>query len=206
MTLLRSADPHTYRNRNKVITTIHTYEEANAYLGRKNDRPAPHGTSVRIVRELVAPDTISVVYHQTPVVTFHADGAVTIWANGWATKTTVNVIETYFPSLSLDVVRYANGRSSRTRRTVNGIDLIGQDRSGRGDALVVRWRRTGETYVLPAERVAHLGANGSLTPVDSELPMHDCRCRICRTGATSWQEAVAIERYNAREGGNVFAR
>ena len=65
---------------------VQSYESAAEYLGGKSDRPAEHGTATRIVRR--GPDVIAVRYHETDVVTYHADGRLVLDSGGWMTATT----------------------------------------------------------------------------------------------------------------------
>ena len=65
-----------------------TYEKADALLAtaRSEARGKPVANNTRLFRR--GPDVIALRLHQTDVVTFHADGRVTLDSGGWRTMTT----------------------------------------------------------------------------------------------------------------------
>jgi hypothetical protein len=72
------------------------FARAEAYLAKgksKTDRPL--GSTKRLAR--VDEDTITVVLHNTAIVTYHRDGTFTIYGGGWNTVTTKAMIRTYSP-------------------------------------------------------------------------------------------------------------
>jgi hypothetical protein len=81
--------------------SVTDYASADAYLlsrrtaRTKLDSKIAHNT--RLVRGLVSPDSISVVYHATPIVTYWSDGTLTVWVNDWPTTTTSARVGTYAP-------------------------------------------------------------------------------------------------------------
>jgi hypothetical protein len=74
---------------------MHTYEEASAYLGRKQDRPLT-GRSTRLIRRGSA--SIAVRYHATDVVTYHDDGRTILNSDGYQTSTTKSRMNDYSPA------------------------------------------------------------------------------------------------------------
>jgi hypothetical protein len=179
--------------------TITSFATADAYLARKNDRPAPapQNSSTRIVRDFVTPGSISVVYHRTPIVTYHANGMTELYAGGWATRTTAKKIETYAPSIGrMSPKRVAApGTKNRSRiTTTSGVALDPADRHGRGDCFVIyRPDHGGITHMLQTD-AGQLSVYGALTvapALRSLFPEYDCRCTMCRGGFETWQSAYA---------------
>jgi hypothetical protein len=76
------------------MTVIRNYAQADAYLGRKAERPLP-GRATRIRR--VNDSTIAIRYHDTDVVTYQADGSALLNTGGWRTLTTKDRMNTYGP-------------------------------------------------------------------------------------------------------------
>jgi|SRR3990167_8606666 len=72
-----------------------TYQEADQYLGTKQDRPAPTGSpcATRVIRRA---DGIAVRYQETDVVTYYPDRIV-LNSGGWHTSTTKARINEYAP-------------------------------------------------------------------------------------------------------------
>jgi hypothetical protein len=64
---------------------INSYADASDYLGRKADRPLT-GRATRIIRRDAS--SIAIRYQSTDVVTYHADGTITLQNGGWNTVTT----------------------------------------------------------------------------------------------------------------------
>lgn len=81
--------------RSQAITD---YTTAAAYLGAKADRPLP-GKFTRLIRN--ADGSISVRYHSTAVVTYHADGSITLNSGGYRTITTKARIGQYTFGVSI---------------------------------------------------------------------------------------------------------
>jgi hypothetical protein len=73
------------------------FERAEEYLGAKSNRPLQNNT--RLVR--VTTDAISVVLHNTSVVTYHRSGEFTIYGGGWNSVTTKARIREWSPIRSL---------------------------------------------------------------------------------------------------------
>lgn len=71
-----------------------SYTAAAEYLGKKSDRPLS-GRSSRLIRR--AEDRIAVRYHDTDVVTYHADGRIVLDSGGYQTSTTKARIAEYAP-------------------------------------------------------------------------------------------------------------
>lgn len=68
------------------LLPIDSYAGADAYLGRKDDRPLPSGHHTRLQRR---PDgTIAVRLWSTDVVTYRPDGTARLDSGGWRTVTT----------------------------------------------------------------------------------------------------------------------
>jgi hypothetical protein len=65
--------------------TIHSYSDAADYLGKKANRPLP-GRATRLIRN--SDTDIAVHYQNTDVVTYHANGIITLNSDGWQTMTT----------------------------------------------------------------------------------------------------------------------
>lgn len=63
---------------------IRTFEEADKYLGKKQQRPV--GKTATVLRR--NGDDIELVYHDTPVVTYHPTGSTTFNSGGHLTVTT----------------------------------------------------------------------------------------------------------------------
>lgn len=77
---------------------FHDYASALAHLEQRSPqvrRDAPLAHAVRLVVDLVEPGSASVVYHQTPIVTYWPNGTTTLHWGGWFTKTTFAHIERY---------------------------------------------------------------------------------------------------------------
>lgn len=72
---------------------IKSYAEADAYLGKKSDRPGLSGKATRIHR--IDAETIGVRYHQTDVVIYHADGRIELDSGGWRSNTTKARVDEY---------------------------------------------------------------------------------------------------------------
>ncbi|MBD3268473.1 hypothetical protein GF373_17535 [bacterium] len=75
-----------------------TYKEVEQFIEDGRDeygRPVPNRTATRI--EQRDETTIALKYHETDVVTYHADGSYTLDANGWQTKTTKRRINEFSP-------------------------------------------------------------------------------------------------------------
>lgn len=69
------------------VTSVHTFKDAETYLGPKPSRPmGGHGGSTRLERRDA--DTIAYRLHSTDVVTFHRDGRIVLNSGGWRTVTT----------------------------------------------------------------------------------------------------------------------
>lgn len=65
--------------------TIHSYSDAADYLGKKQNRPLP-GRATRLVRN--SDTEIAVHYQKTDVVTYYANGTLSLNSDGWQTVTT----------------------------------------------------------------------------------------------------------------------
>ena len=65
-----------------------TYERAEALLAtaRSEVRGKPVANNTRLFRR--GPDVIALRFHETDVVTFHADGRITLASGGWRTMST----------------------------------------------------------------------------------------------------------------------
>lgn len=75
--------------------TVSDHRTANAYLGRKDDRPLPSGHHTRLQRR---PDgAIAVRLHATDVVTYLPNGTYRLDSGGWRTVTTKARIAEYAP-------------------------------------------------------------------------------------------------------------
>src|SRR5262249_27446751 len=61
-----------------------SYAEADAFLGRDDERPCGYATRVH----RIGPDVMALRHHRTDVVVFHADESVTIDCKGWRSTTT----------------------------------------------------------------------------------------------------------------------
>jgi hypothetical protein len=62
------------------------FNQAYTFLGKRAARNVKGKQSTKVVR--LDPDTIALRYHGTSVVTWHADGRITLRSNGWHTVTT----------------------------------------------------------------------------------------------------------------------
>lgn len=72
------------------------FADAAAYLaGGRNPRDRPIANNTRLRR--IDDDTIAVVFHDTAVVTYHADGMMTIYGGGWDSMSTRRRIAEYSP-------------------------------------------------------------------------------------------------------------
>jgi hypothetical protein len=67
------------------MATIRTFAQADAYLGRKEDRPLP-GRATRLRRTYDG--SIAVHYQATDVVTYRPDGTILLCTGGWYSVTT----------------------------------------------------------------------------------------------------------------------
>ena len=75
---------------------MRTYAELDAYLGKKQERPAPaSGKRTRIIRR--DDGRIAVKYHETDVLTFAPSGVTVLDSGGWLTLTTRECFNTYLP-------------------------------------------------------------------------------------------------------------
>lgn len=74
------------------MPNIKCYADADAYLGRKDDRPLP-GRYTRLVR--LFGGGIAVRYHVTNVVIYYSNGLIYINSGGYKTVTTKARINTY---------------------------------------------------------------------------------------------------------------
>lgn len=218
--------------------SISSYADALAYLAKgrnKSNRPAPSGNARRIVRDFVAPGTVSVVYHQTPVVTYWADGMVKLYADGWATRTTVDVMSTYVKrdGFTLRIsVRNGDAHGRGDGFTFSGREdgwprepaRVRKCRGCSGTGTAKRgWHAgqrcwgcagTGErdygSAIVPIELDAHdcleILADGTMTPDDSSsFPSYPCKCKMCGGGFSSWQEMHAAGTWALASGATVPA-
>lgn len=74
---------------------MRNYLEASTYLGKKTDRPLGTGRATRIIRR--SDDAIDIRYQATDVVTYYADGRITLNSDGWHTVTTRARFNEYSP-------------------------------------------------------------------------------------------------------------
>ncbi len=85
----------TGRNAFEPSSTASAYAEALAFLkGRQSRRLSGKATKL-----LAGADSISIEYHETDVVTYHADGRVELDCGGWHTQTTKYKMQAYCPGL-----------------------------------------------------------------------------------------------------------
>lgn len=137
------------------------YESAIAHLDKRSARvrdDAPLEHAVRLVRHFVDDDSVSVVYHQTPIVTYWRNGTQALFWNGWYTKTTFEHIERY-ANLG-DLVIRAHNRM----------------RNGRGEA--VAWYLNREDWPRTPSRITRCRTckgSGEAVPT----PWNDGRCFNC---------------------------
>jgi hypothetical protein len=102
------------------------YKSAIAHLDQRSKRvrdDAPLAHAVRLVRHFVSDSSVSVVYHQTPIVTFWENGTQALHWGGWYTKTTFEHIE-----------RYAKLGDLR-------ISAHNRDKHGRGEGVAWHFKR-----------------------------------------------------------------
>jgi len=202
--------------------SMRNYSEALEYLSKgrnKANRPAESGNSRRIVRDFVAPNTASVVYHQTPVVSYHADGRTVLYGGGWATKTTMEVMESYATRIGGLSIKVRNndkhgrgdgflifGREAEWPRTPADVRKC---RGCYGSGVTARgWSKGSECYgckgtgsrdygsqLIPLEMEASdaltIMPDGTMTVRESpaNVPTYSCKCTMCLGGYSSWQEA-----------------
>jgi hypothetical protein len=82
-----------------TIASIHSFEDAAAFLGGKQTRTIAHNTRVEL-REGAGEDganTIIVRYHDSMVVRYQEDGRTELYAAGWMTKTTKDRLNAFLP-------------------------------------------------------------------------------------------------------------
>lgn len=80
-----------------VQSSFKDYAGAVAALGGK-DRVRLRGTATTLeVRPFPEGDAVAVRYHETDIVTYHADGSVTLASGGWNTATTARKLDEYSP-------------------------------------------------------------------------------------------------------------
>jgi hypothetical protein len=204
-------------------TVIHSYADADVYLraGRNhNDRPAPSGNRTRIVRDFLAPGTISVIYHQTPIVTY-VEGKpdrIRLDCGGWFTKTTLERFAEYTPrAWGIGMRTIGGGHPSNRGEYVAVVDRIVRDHP---DAPKVQTCRTckGTTRSkwssdYACHRCAGTGSvdyGSKVTPIEwrsgtgwihdhgvftnnegATSPKYSCSCAMCQGGFESWQEMYA---------------
>lgn len=99
--------------------TIKSFAQADAYLGRKTNRPL-HGRYLRIYRSTRG--SIVIQYHDTVIITYRKNGTVKLHNGGWATRSTAWNISEYSP-VSISSLRgkwYANGKPYRNGMIVRG--------------------------------------------------------------------------------------
>lgn len=75
------------------LDTIDNYRTAADMLGNHNERTIAHNT--RLVRR---GDDVAVRYHATDIVTYHADGRITLDTGGWDTMTTISRMHAMTPA------------------------------------------------------------------------------------------------------------
>jgi hypothetical protein len=77
----------------KPKAEITTYEQAKAFLGDRFARQLCYATTVH----RVAVDQIAIRHHHTDVVTYWADGTITLDNGGWVTATTTHRMHRFTP-------------------------------------------------------------------------------------------------------------
>lgn len=165
--------------------TIRTYEQATAWLGRRDERTL-YLRATRLHRRSAS--TIAVRYHETDVVTYQADGWITLRTNGWYTNTTMSRMEQFAPVAIARRGRWwlytrpegerpdAGRHAFADGMTVRGTEVLGAldlDQSDAEDAQNRKVRRT----VNQAMRNWRAGGH--------ELKLHTCgACVLIRQGTT----------------------
>lgn len=101
---------------------IQSFEDAERFLADRDRRKLAHNTYV----ERVSDATIAVVYHWTPIVTYNANGSVTLNSGGFHTVTTSHRMHRLTP----DNVRvFIKDRVMRVyAHTLNGPVMCSVDR------------------------------------------------------------------------------
>lgn len=197
------------------------YVSALAHLDRRDKRvrfDAPIGNRLRLVKNHAGPGSVSVIYHQTPIVTYWADGSQVLNWGGWFTGTTFRHIEA-FARLG-DIVMRPHGRVRngggdgvefwRTRdswprtpakvRTCRACKGTGMSKHGPSDWHDgTCWRCKGATTVDYGSKIVPevfdgtfyllIDADGTYSVHwDVGLPSYDCKCSVCQCGCENWQE------------------
>lgn len=75
------------------LDTIDNYGAATRALGNRDERTIAHNT--RLIRR---GDSIAVRYHATDIVTYHADGRITLADGGYSTATTIKRLHAMTPA------------------------------------------------------------------------------------------------------------
>lgn len=190
------------------------YVSAMRHLAHRSKRvrwDAPIGNALRLVHEHVGPDTVSVVYHQTPVVTYYANGTQELNWGGWYTRTTFEHIERFTRlddfrlrahnrqrnghgdgvELWRDSATWPRTPSRVTRcRSCKGTGQRSHDHecwNCRGAGSRERGKQAiPEFYDGDFRLMLHVDGTYEVA-YDQEARPYGCKCSLCKCGCGNWQ-------------------
>ncbi len=86
-----------------MITVPLNFEEALEAVGPTGRRSIGNNTRLQLSHQPGKTASVSVILHNTPIVTWHATGAICLDNGGWATRTTAGRMNTFIKPHGLSV-------------------------------------------------------------------------------------------------------